>query len=45
MNVSQNNPISYMTDLSSNCHISNTRKILKILSIEELFKYMKLFFC
>ena len=33
-----------MTGLSRNSHISNTRKILKILSIEELFKYMKLIF-
>ena len=33
-----------MTGLSRNIHISNTRKILKILSIEELFKYMKLIF-
>ena len=33
-----------MTGLSRNSHISNTRKILKILSIKELFKYMKLIF-
>jgi hypothetical protein len=44
MNISQNNLIRYMTGLSRNSHISNTRKILKILSIDELFKYMKLVF-
>ncbi len=33
-----------MTGLSRNSHNSNTRKILRILSIEELFKYMKLIF-
>jgi hypothetical protein len=44
MNISQNNLIRYMTGLPKNSHISNTRKILKILSIKELFKYMKLIF-
>jgi hypothetical protein len=44
MNISQNNIIRYMTGLSKHSHISNTRKILKILSIDELFIYMKLVF-
>ena len=38
------NLIRYMTGLSKNSHITNTRKILKILSIDELNKYMKLIF-
>jgi len=44
MNVSQNNIIRYITGLSKNSHVSNTRKILKILSINELYSYMKLIF-
>jgi hypothetical protein len=44
MNIGQNNAIRYMAGLSRYCHISNTRKILKILSIGDLFKYMKLIF-
>ncbi len=44
MNISQNNLIRYMTGLSRNSHVLNTRKVLKILSIDELFKYMKLIF-
>ncbi len=44
LNISQNNLIRFLTGLSRNSHISNTRKILRILSIEELFKYMKLIF-
>ena len=44
MNVCQNDLIRYMTGLFRNSHISNTRKILKLLSIEELFSYMKLIF-
>ena len=44
MNLSQNNLIRYMTGLSKNSHISNTRKILRILSIDELYRYMKLIF-
>ena len=44
MNVSQNIIIRYMTGLSKHSHISNTRKTLKILSIEELFIHMKLVF-
>jgi len=44
MNISQNNIIRYMTGLSRNSHISNTRKILKLLSIDELSSYMKLTF-
>jgi hypothetical protein len=44
MNISQNNLIRYMIGLSRNSHISITRKILKILSIDEFFKYMKLVF-
>ena len=42
MNVNQNNIIRYMTGISK--HISNTRKILRILSINELNDYMKLIF-
>jgi hypothetical protein len=42
MNVSQNNIIRYITGLSKNSHVSNTRKILRILSINELYSYMKL---
>jgi hypothetical protein len=34
MNISQNNLKRYMTGLSRNSHTSNTRKILKILSID-----------
>ena len=44
MNVSQNNIIRYITGLSKNSHVSNTRKILRILSINELYSYMKLIF-
>ena len=44
MNISQNNIIRYITGLSRNSHISNTRKILKFLSIDELYSYMKLIF-
>jgi hypothetical protein len=44
MNVSQNNIIRYITGLSKNSHVSNTRRILKILSINELYSYMKLIF-
>jgi hypothetical protein len=44
MNIGQNNAIRYMAGLSRYCHISNTRKILKILSIDDLFKLMKLIF-
>ena len=33
-----------MTGLSKYSHISNTRKTLRILSIDELFVYMKLVF-
>ena len=44
MNISQNNIIRYMTELSKHSHISNTRKTLRILSIDELFVYMKLVF-
>ena len=44
LNISQNNIIRYMTGLSKNSHISTTRKILKILSIEDLYFYMKLIF-
>ena len=40
MNVNQNNIIRYMTGISK--HISNTRKILRILSINELTDYLKL---
>jgi glutaredoxin-related protein len=44
MNVSQNSIIIYMTGLSRKSHVSNTRKILKIMSINDLYKYMKLNF-
>ena len=44
MNISQSSLMRYMTGLSKNSHITNTRKILKILSIDELNKYMKLIF-
>jgi hypothetical protein len=44
MNVNQNNIIRFMTGLSKNSHISNTRRILKLLSINELNDYMKLIF-
>jgi hypothetical protein len=44
LNVNQNNIIRYMTGLSKHSHISNTRKVLKILSINELNDYMKLIF-
>ena len=44
MNVSQNNIIRYITGLSKYSHISNTRKILRILSVENLYDYMKLIF-
>ena len=44
MNVNQNNIIRYMTGLSKSSHVSNTRKILRILSIHELNDYMKLIF-
>ena len=44
LNIRQNNIIRYMTGLSKNSHISNTRMILKILSINELYIYMKLIF-
>jgi hypothetical protein len=44
MNLSQNSIIRFMTGLSKNSHISNTRKILKIMNIEELYIYMKLIF-
>jgi hypothetical protein len=44
MNVNQNSIIRYMTGLSKKSHISNTRKVLRILSINELNDYMKLIF-
>jgi hypothetical protein len=44
MNVNQNNIIRFMTGLPKNSHISNTRRILKLLSINELNDYMKLIF-
>jgi hypothetical protein len=44
MNFSQNSVIRFMTGLSKNSHISNTRKILRIMNIEELYIYMKLIF-
>jgi hypothetical protein len=44
LNVSKNNIIRYITGLSKNSHISNTRKILRILSINNLYDYMKLIF-
>ena len=44
MNVSQNNIIRYITGLSKYSHISNTRKILRILSVSNLYDYMKLIF-
>ena len=44
MNLSQNSIIRFMKGLSKNSHISNTRKILRIMNIEELYIYMKLIF-
>ena len=44
MNVSQNNIIRFTTGLSKNSHMSNTRNVLKIMNIQDLFKYMKLIF-
>ena len=44
MNFIQNSVIRFMTGLSKNSHISNTRKILRIMNIEELYIYMKLIF-
>ena len=44
MNVNQNNIIRYMTGISKHSHISSTRKILRILNINELNDYMKLIF-
>ncbi len=44
MNLSQNSIIRFMTGLSKKSHISNTRKILRIMNIEEFNIYMKLIF-
>ena len=44
MNLCQNNIIRFITGLSKNSHVSNTRNILKIMNIQDLYKYMKLIF-
>ena len=44
INVCQNNIIRYITGLSKNSHVSNTRNVLKIMNIPDLYKYMKLIF-
>ena len=42
--MSQNNIIRYITGLSKNSFITNTRQILRLFSIQDLYFYMKLIF-
>jgi hypothetical protein len=44
INIGQNDIVRYITGLSRNSHISNTLKILKLFSINDLYYYMKLIF-
>ena len=44
MNIGQNDIVRYITGLSRHSHISNTLKILKLFTINDLYFYMKLIF-
>ena len=44
INIGQNDIVRYITGLSRHSHITNTLKILKLFSINDLYYYMKLIF-
>ena len=44
INIGQNDIVRYITGLSRHSHISNTLKILKLFTINDLYYYMKLIF-